>query len=210
MKLVLISDTHDHDLRDLDIPDADVLIHSGDATGMGTVQSLSRFNHQLGCLPHKHKVIIPGNHDWLYEKDWPLAQTIITNATLLRNSGTIIDGIKFWGSPVTPTFCDWAFNFDRGKDIKRFWDIIPAETNVLITHGPPMYILDQLPDGKHVGCEELYKKVQGLLNLKLHVFGHIHCGYGEYYSKTLGTHFVNASTCNEAYWPVNKPIVFEI
>lgn len=210
MKIICISDTHSHDLRDLNIPDGDVLIHAGDATGLGTISELAKFNHQLGCLPHKHKIIIPGNHDWLYERDWGLATAIITNATVLRNSGIVINGVKFWGSPVTPRFCDWAFNFERGADIKRFWDIIPANTNVLITHGPPKYLLDQLPNGQHVGCEDLLNRIQGLLNLKLHVFGHIHHGYGLYKSVSLGTTFINASICTEDYQPLNKPIIFEI
>lgn len=208
-KIVIISDTHDNDLRDLDLPEGDILVHCGDATGMGTVQAISKFNYQLSCLPHKHKIFIPGNHDWLFEKDRALAKTIMTNAIVLINEGITIEGIKFWGSPVTPEFNNWAFNYVRGDEIKKFWDIIPTDTEFLVTHGPPMYVLDQLPDGKHIGCFDLYNKIQGM-NLKCHSFGHIHYAYGEYKSITTNTQFINAAICNEGYWPINKPWVIEV
>lgn len=201
----MISDTHDHDLRDLDIPDGDVLIHSGDATGRGTVQSIAAFNHQLGCLPHKHKLFVPGNHDWLFEKNPNLAKQMLTNATLLIDEAIEIDNIKFYGSPQQPAFCNWAFNVPRGKALKEKWDLIPEDTNVLITHSPPKNILDLCPDGFNAGCEDLLNRIKELNHLKLHVFGHIHFDYGTLIKDNV--QFVNASICTEEYHPLNTPIV---
>lgn len=130
----------------------------------------------------------------------------------LENSGLSIDGINFWGSPVTPNFYEsyWAFNRSRGEKIKRYWDLIPKNTNVLITHGPAKGIGDYIKDQKvNVGCEELEIKVRyELPELKLHVFGHIH---DSYMKKTIdGVTYVNASICTEQYVPKNAPIVVEL
>jgi Icc-related predicted phosphoesterase len=122
-----------------------------------------------------------------------------------------IDGLNFWGSPITPNFFEayWAFNRSRGEIISRYWDMIPQITDVLITHGPPHDIMDLVPDGKKVGCEELRLKVDyDLPRLKLHVFGHIHDGYGK--RKIDNKTFVNASICTEQYVPKNPPIQVEL
>lgn len=209
MRIVTISDTHDHGLGKMDIPDGDVLIHAGDATSRGSFNSIVDFNKQLGKLPHKHKIITPGNHDWLYQREPHLARTIITNAKLLINEGTVIDGVKFWGSPVTPWFYDWAFNYQRGADIKKFWDAIPSDTDVLITHGPAYGIGDYAPICGHVGCEDLLEAVKRI-EPRLHVFGHIHEGHGMYTIPGLKTKFINASICDEDYRPSNKGIVIDL
>lgn len=129
----------------------------------------------------------------------------------------MIDGVKFWGSPWQPEFCNWAFNLSRGIKLKEKWDLIPADTNVLITHGPPMGILDNVTkfnghtgelEIQHVGCVDLYNRVMELKSLQLHVFGHLHDGYGK--QKINKTIFVNASICTEEYKPTNAPIVVEL
>lgn len=130
----------------------------------------------------------------------------------LENSEVSINGINFWGSPITPNFYEqyWAFNRSRGEKIAKYWDMIPKDTNVLITHGPSMGIGDYIKDQMvNVGCEELETKVRyELPELKLHVFGHIHDAYGK---KTEGnTTYVNASICTEQYVPKNAPIVLEL
>lgn len=206
MKIVCVSDTHEaHD--ELEIPDGDVFIHAGDATYMGTVQAITKFNSWLGKLPHKHKIIIAGNHDWLFQTDPGLAKSLITNAIYLQDSGCEIDGIKFWGSPHQPWFYDWAFNQMRGPDIKRYWDLIPTDTDVLITHGPPYGVGDITYRAGNVGCQDLLDAVRKI-KPKLHVYGHIHPGYGSVQS--LGTIFVNASIMDDLYMPRNEPIVVEL
>lgn len=95
---------------------------------------------------------------------------------------------------------------DRGADIKQYWDKIDINTDILITHGPPHGILDEV-NGCNVGCEELLLAVQRI-KPKYHIFGHIHEGYGQ---KTIdGTTYINCSHVDGKYRPVNQPIRFEI
>jgi hypothetical protein len=148
--------------------------------------------------------VIAGNHDWLFQKNRAAVEPMLTNAIYLENSGVEIDGFKFWGSPQQPEFCDWAFNVPRGAAIKRFWDMIPNDIDVLITHGPPLGIRDWIrPHDGHLGCEDLLNAVRRV-QPQLHVFGHIHGGSG-----TAGngvTQYVNASFLTEAYRPWFKPL----
>ncbi len=142
MRLVCISDTHSqHDDIDL-IPDGDVLIHAGDCLGRGSIFELEDFDYWLGELPHPTKILIAGNHDWCFQTRPNEARKLVTNAIYLEDSGVTIGGLKFWGSPITPTFRNWAFNRDRGPDIAKHWDLIPDDTDVLVTHGPPEGIFD--------------------------------------------------------------------
>jgi Icc-related predicted phosphoesterase len=67
--------------------------------------------------------------------------------------------------------------------------------------------MDITADGEKVGCEELMKAVLRI-QPKVHIFGHIHEGYGEL--KMSGTHFVNASICTLSYRPKNSPIVVDL
>ena len=161
----------------------------------------------MGALPHRHKVMIAGNHDFFFEKYPRQVKKVITNIEYINDSGTTIEGFKIWGSPVQPWFYDWAFNRKRGQDIRKHWDLIPTETDILITHGPPFGILDQTIRGEKVGCEDLTDIVQNRVKPSLHVFGHIHEAYGqEQIGETL---YVNASMVDLAYRPVREAIVVE-
>lgn len=213
MRLVLISDTHNfHD--QVKVPDGDVLVHSGDMSLSGTEQEIQDFGDWFYEQPHQHKVIIAGNHDWLFQRDRQLAEALLCHNSCaviyLENSGIEIDDKKFYGSPVQPWFFDWAFNVPRGSAIKRYWDMIPSDTDVLITHGPPHGILDQSVPRRqtdHLGCEELSLAVERV-NPKVHVFGHIHGGYGK--QEAGDTIFVNASVVDESYKVRNEPIVVDL
>merc|ERR1712227_46222 len=61
-RIVCVSDTHNRHLN-LDIQPGDIFIHAGDITQRGTLHELEAFNEWLATLPHKHKVVIGGNHD---------------------------------------------------------------------------------------------------------------------------------------------------
>lgn len=175
---------------------------------------LGSFNKWLGELPHRHKIVISGNHDWCFQKEKCLARDMLSNATYLEDSEIIIDGLKFYGSPWQPEFCDWAFNLPRGEKLAEVWDHVPDDVNVLITHSPPYGKLDLVinersrENGQNVGCKDLAEKIMSLKKLKLHVFGHIHCAYGEHVDGDL--HSINASICTEAYLPENSPIIIDI
>jgi Icc-related predicted phosphoesterase len=209
MKLVLISDTHTMH-EDLILPQGDILIHSGDFSGRGKPHEVEEF---FGWLERqsknfKHIVFIAGNHElsFDYKSTWVVdaIKSLPTNVHYLEDSEIIIDDIKFYGSPWQPEFFDWAFNLPRGKKLEEKWEMIPNDTDVLITHGPPMYILDYtLRDMINVGCLALYNKVIQI-KPKLHVFGHIHEGYG--IKEQDGTMFVNASSATARYELINKPI----
>jgi Icc-related predicted phosphoesterase len=136
------------------------------------------------------------------------ASELLGNAIYLENSGTEVAGLKIWGSLVQPEFNNWAFNVARGAAIRRYWEMIPDSTDVLVTHGPPFGMLDKShPSTAHLGCEELAKTVEQI-KPRLHIFGHIHGGHGS--SAGDGTRFVNASVVNEAYRLVNEPQIVEI
>lgn len=205
MKLVCMSDTH-RDYAKVKVPDGDVLIHAGDIDIWGYENELVAFNEWLGALPHKHKIIIAGNHDKLlqmYHKENIINH--LSNAIYLENDSCTIDGVKFWGSPVTPRFGEWFFMHDRGTDIQTIWDMIPTDVDVIITHGPPYGIGDAVsfPTCEHVGCSNLLKTVKNI-KPKVHVFGHIHSGHGITISNDIK--FVNASVMDEEYTLAYEPI----
>lgn len=205
MRIVCISDTHDqHDK--LTLPDGDVLVHSGDFSKRGRVADVIAFNAWLGRQPHRHKVVIAGNHDFCLERE-PESAALFTNATYLRDSGCVVEGLRFWGSPWQPRFFDWAFNLDRGAPLAARWALVPAGVDVLLTHGPPMGVLDRTSRGQRVGCEALAEAL-ARIQPRLHVFGHIHEDYGRLVRD--GTTFVNASTCTLEYAPTNAPIVVDL
>jgi len=218
MKIVMVSDTHNK-LDEIEIPEGDILLHAGDSTMMGRPEELHKFNQDLGKIKNRftHGIVcIAGNHDWGFQRDSIRAQSYITNATYLEDSFVIIEGKKIYGSPWTPFFFNWAFNLKRGKEIKEKWDLIPDDTDILITHGPPFGILDLVQNISpysnnqliSAGCEELLNRVVRLTNMKLNVFGHLHMNYG---SKMIGnTNFVNAACLNDSYKVAHAPIIYDI
>jgi hypothetical protein len=112
--------------------------------------------------------------------------------------------LVIYGTPWQPEFFNWAFNLPRGEKLKEKWDMIPVDTDILITHGPPFGKLDYVRYGnENVGCEELMKRVEEI-KPKIHVFGHIHEGYG--YVFDGNTHYINASVLNDRYEYRNKPV----
>lgn len=218
MKIVCISDTHTKH-RQIEIPDGDVLVFAGDLMSSGySAKEVVDFSVWLSELPHKHKVIIAGNHDRLAELNpQPFRDELKEVAIYLEDSGTEIDGIKFWGSPYTPEFGTWAFNAPRDGSIKKHWDKIPMDTDVLITHGPPYGILDKTGgllykspgvwEDMSLGCHYLAERVKEIKPV-LHIFGHIHGGYGqEIANETL---HINASVLSEGYQLKNEPYVIDI
>ncbi len=90
--------------------------------------------------------------------------------------------------------------YPRGTSAKRYWNFIPDNLDVLVTHGPPFGILDETAPGKaHLGCEELLNAVKEK-KPKVRLFGHIHGGAGTF--DNGDTRFVNAAYLNERYRPL--------
>jgi Icc-related predicted phosphoesterase len=227
MKIVCISDTHAKHKK-IAIPDGDILIHAGDFSTYGYIHEVESFINWFASHPHPHKVFIAGNHDrsldlnlsqeylkWreidahIHGNHHPDIERMLKglpeNVHYLNDSGVTIRGVKIWGSPIQPSFgIGWAFNAHRGPDIAKHWEMIPKDTDILITHGPPAYKLDYaIYDRINVGCHQLLYVVEQI-KPKMHVFGHIHEGYGM--SENDHTLFVNASICTLEYAPTNEPI----
>lgn len=206
-RIVCLSDTHNCNEK-ISVPGGDVLIHAGDATIRGTLDEIVLFNEWFANLPHRNKIFVAGNHDWLFQTNPLAAQKLLDDKIVyLRDSSVEIENLKIYGAPWQPRFYDWAFNLNRGRELAEKWRLIPADTDVLITHGPPNGILDFTPQGDFAGCEELRRRVEEI-RPKAHIFGHIHCGYGR--EEKFGVKFINASNCDEAYEPTNPPVIFDL
>lgn len=233
MEILCISDTHrKHDEIYHVYPDHinnkinfyDMIIHAGDISSYGHKKEIIEFLEWYSNLPFKHKILISGNHDFFFDYDRrphteiglqrhglpKYSKKIVDDVLLnypnviyLNNSGVEIDGIKIWGSPITPWFHDWAFN-RMDKEIKEEWDLIPLDTNILITHGPVRGILDLTVGGVYTGCPYLLEKIEELKVLKFHICGHIHEGYGKFVDSS-GITFINASVLNHLYIMTNPP-----
>jgi Icc-related predicted phosphoesterase len=205
MRVVCVADTHGLH-RQLEVPGGNLLVHAGDFTFNSEPPSVvSDFNAWLGAIPHRHKVVVPGNHEFVLEE--PRNRGAITNAILLIDSGVEVEGISIWGSPVTPLYGD-AFGKSRPEDRQRHWAQVPEGLDILITHGPPFAILDHGGSAeRREGCPYLFEPVFRA-RPRLHVFGHIHAGYGTLW--TSNTVFVNASLLGGSGSLDREPIVIDL
>ncbi|MCB9316716.1 MAG: metallophosphatase domain-containing protein [Lewinellaceae bacterium] len=207
MRFVFISDTHcKHE--DLQLPVGDVLVHAGDFTRRGREHEAADFLDWFAQQPFRYKVLIAGNHDFIAEQAPKQFRAMLPDSiTYLENSGGEIEGIRLWGSPITPWFFNWAFNRHRGAPIRPYWQAIPAGTDIVITHGPPYGILDEVVrDPRPVGCRDLLHRIREI-KPRVHLFGHIHEGYGCH--EEADTLFINASVLDVRYALVNAPVVWD-
>lgn len=211
MKIVFISDTHDQQLTSIDVPDGDILCFTGDICGSDTMATYERFNSWLGSLPHAKKIIIPGNHDFLAERDPGLFKDTMFYATTLIHEHYEYAGAKFFGSPYQTWFHDWAFNVKLDNEREKLWGDIEEDTDITLIHCPPYKVLDevQYSHGRdpHVGCKPLRKKLMQVKPI-IAAHGHIHEAYGTL--EHMDILFINSCICNENYKPHNAPIVVEI
>ncbi|CAH1953775.1 unnamed protein product [Acanthoscelides obtectus] len=132
----------------------------------------------------------------------------LTNCIYLEDNGIELYGIKIYGSPWQPVYNNWAFNLERGAECLSKWNKIPDDTEILITHTPPVGHGDLACSGVRAGCVELLNTVQKRVKPKYHVFGHIHEGYGVTSDGKII--YINASTCDINYIPTNLPVVFDV
>lgn len=225
LKICHISDTHNRHKKAV-VPECDILICSGDISGMGNRSEVEPFlkwfmsQHQATC-----RVLVAGNHDitfdalkfpekhkpdWLCElldqyDDYGLSDTNI----YLENDSRQVLGVNIWGSPYSSWFHGetWGFNVHRGKDSNEMYSSIPLGTDIVIAHGPPFGKNDWCRDIKGpVGCEDLLKHIKRVKPL-LCLSGHIHESYGYCYDQD--THYFNGAICNLSYEAVNAPWLIE-
>jgi Icc-related predicted phosphoesterase len=201
--IVMISDTHGLH-RSVEIPPGDILVHAGDLTRFGDREELAEFNEFIGALPHPTKIVIAGNHDFCFEQASDACRKLLTHCIYLEDEAVTVQGLHFYGSPWQPWFYDWAFNLQRGDEIKKKWDLIPDDTDVLVTHGPPLGFGDMTASSQTAGCKDLLDAIERI-QPRLHIFGHIHEAFGIYSNQQ--TTFINGSICDQSYAPVNEPIV---
>lgn len=198
MRILHISDTHGRHHSLTNLPQADVIVHSGDVSFSDTENEVLEFLNWFCELNYSHKIFVAGNHDdCLYGEQ---IENLPHNCHYLFYSGVEIDGVKFWGVPLFMSVHQLEGRLDQL--LKQ----IPESTGVLISHSPPYGILDFENDINHGSIDLL----QTVLKIKptYHLFGHIHSAYG--IEKSNDTIFVNASLLSGTDVLVNKPILLEI
>jgi Icc-related predicted phosphoesterase len=211
MKFACTADLHGH-LPILDHLDFDVLLIGGDITPHPAKNYVfqrewlaTKFRRWLESVPQP-VIAVAGNHDWIWQECPDMVPALPW--TYLQDSGTTLpNGLRVWGSPHQPLFWDWAFNLEE-PDLKQRWDLIPADTDILLLHGPPLGYGDLSPYGNvHTGSPSLTERIAEI-RPKLCVYGHIHAGHGLY---RLGDSIlVNAAHVDEKYRPANRPVVVEV
>jgi len=230
MKIVAISDTHTKHKK-ITIPECDVLVHAGDFSWKGTYWEVWRFTQWLLEQPAKHKVVIAGNHELTLDADnqhryshsiWAMMRSHAKdNIHYLENSDVTIDGVKFYGTPWTPFFHDWAFNgaeradhpmtMNGKRQLADVYADIPDDTNVLICHGPAYDILDKSDDNDRCGSVEMRKILESdkMAQLKLYLSGHIHEARGKEVA-CGGVQFCNVSSLARDYATAKPPVVITL
>lgn len=226
-----ISDLHGHYPE---LEGGDLLIVAGDLTRTDDYQHYKGFFTWLNKQDYKRKVVICGNHDGYMQYNPGYMQERSDEFSYLCDSGTEFEGLKIWGSPWTKRLRGMnpdciAFTVDTDEELAEKWALIPEDTDILVTHGPPYGIFDEVREDTkwgnthfNVGSPSLLMRAMRLPNLTLFVFGHIHEGYGTITPTQLREtadrnpirlvkcrslpFIVNASHVNERYEPVNKPI----
>lgn len=209
MKLVCIGDTHGRH-RDLELPDGDILIHVGDISIHGEIETFQDFNDWLAEQPHSFKLFTAGNHD---RARATLIEKLVPNGIFLNDSTFEFGGIIFYGSPQTPSVWgtkeEFCYIREDKEDAQEIWNRIPDDVDVLITHGPPFGILDYVDKtGKCEGCHFLLNKVLEV-KPKIHMFGHIHESAGVI-NQRYGIKFINCSILDGDYSMTNNPVVVNI
>lgn len=223
LKILCISDTHGkHKELIIDTKGTDIIIHAGDESN----NSSPVFNHKEAIdffewyseLDIPYKIFVPGNHSTAFEKGL-IKKEEYPSIIFLVNEGVNIEGINIWGSPHTPTFgVGWAYNCARHK-IAKYWEEIPTNTDILVTHGPPYGILDLSLNRNRLyeqtGCKALFNRIKKL-SIKYHIFGHLHTN-GLLYNhgtkqigENLNTIFINASIVDDRHNVINAPITITI
>ncbi|MHA2063992.1 MAG: metallophosphatase domain-containing protein [Candidatus Thorarchaeota archaeon] len=221
MKVCIISDTHSKHTS-VTIPECDILLHAGDFTINGWGIEIESFARWFDSQPAIERIAIPGNHDWYCQNSPEESKRIFSDlgSRLLIDETTEVLGLKIYGSPWSPWFHNWAFNFPKADKhvhilAKDHWSRIPDDTDIILTHGPPHGILDTVSrvlepnEDPHTGCPALLERIIQI-KPKLAACGHIHEAYGISTLKRRTT-IVNAAICTfPGYQPNNKPIVIEL
>lgn len=183
MKILQLSDTHSRHLLLTRLPAADIIVHCGDFTDNGTEEEVLDFLNWFIRLPYPHKIFVTGNHDLcLWDADG--IEDLPPDVHFLQDSGCEIDGIRFFGL---------AYNHPEA--------LIPDTVDVLITHEPPVMILDN-SGGIHWGNVPLRKRIFET-HPRYHLYGHAHESYG--ITQKQGIIFSNGALMNDKFQLCYQP-----
>jgi Icc-related predicted phosphoesterase len=211
IKIVATADLHG---RLPDTPECDVLVLAGDlcpveydndeAACMKWLNTT--FANWLESRKASRILAIGGNHDFLFEQYDGILRRLGLPWTYLKDEGTMVDGVFFWGTPWVPNLRGWAFYGDRNQ-LELAYYAIPDEVDIVISHGPPAGHLDNKE--RRFGASQVNDMLK---RVKPSVFicGHIHEGYGIERSYRKTTDLYNVAHCNLAYEGVNPPVVIHV
>jgi len=228
LRFVCVSDSHgQHRELTSKLPCGDVLLHAGDFTMAGEQEEVLDFLAWLKSLPFSRKIVIAGNHELTLDRSYEGQHDksrIEANAVrdtfaavchadesviYLEDEECWVEGVRIYGSPWQPEFGHWAFNLPRGPALADKWRKVPAGTDILLVHGPPLGRGDRtLPSQRRTGCADLLAAIQNRIRPAFVVCGHMHEGAGVTFDGT--THFLNACSVNEHYECVHAPLVFDM
>jgi len=213
-KIVAISDLHGYLPMQplgspLSMPDADFLLVAGDITPGGSIKNqttwlsnqFDRWTKYFTVPPY----VIAGNHDSVFAHmnvSSSYATYVNDSQFVLSTRGSLLKG---WGSPWTLPFHNWSF-MCKEDELRDKYERIPADIDIVMTHGPPYGILDQNVYGEHCGSiatREMLDRVKP----KLHVFGHIHEQGGKTHLHG-DTICANVSYVDRNYQPTNEGQLF--
>ena len=178
--ILCLSDTHNRHRSLRHLPEADVLVHCGDFTEHGTEEEALDFLNWLCDLPYRHKLFTIGNHDVCLHG--AQVEGLDANCHFLCHTGVTLEGLRFYGIPF----------FMEGWDDRQV-RAIPSDVDVLVSHQPPLGVLDESDEGGlrlHYGSEVLAERVQ-VVRPAYCLFGHVHAGYGTL--RQDGITYVNAA-----------------
>lgn len=202
MKVSIMSDTHGQMVW----PNAcDIVIHCGDATMLGRIDEVTRFASWFGDLPAKYKIFVPGNHDWLFQKDPGTALKIMKDRkiiTLIDDVAGVMD-LNIYGMPWTIPFMDWAFmggevTMREKLDKMKATDRECGGIDIVVTHGPARGTADLVGNSQtSMGCPYLAHAIR-TIRPRLHCHGHNHAKHGIYVQPN-GQVVVNAAIMDDHY-----------
>jgi Icc-related predicted phosphoesterase len=207
-KCISLSDTHGtHGFYAT--PGGDILFHCGDWGERGSLNEFKDFCDWLNAQNYRHKIIIGGNHDKLFETKIEIARDLAKSIVVLQESSITIEGLKIFGSPVSLKYAGWSFEY-VDSEIRRISSQWDSDCHILMTHGPALGILDS-NGNKHCGSEAIMERLQEFSqkNMRLHLCGHIHESWGIARHQNFST--INSALLGQsAHGDIKDPIEFTI
>jgi Icc-related predicted phosphoesterase len=208
LRVVAVSDTHGN-FSTLRVPCGDVFVHAGDFTmSESDAGEVAAFLKWVRALPHRHKILVPGNHDPLFQGDTSLVARHLGRTHLLVDRSVTIDGVVFYGTPWSRVPGSRAFYLPDADEGQQKWREIPENVDVLISHAPAHGVLDfDRKAARHVGEVGLRDRVDQI-KPAVHICGHVHDGAGE--SSNHGVFAINCAVVDRRLCPVRGPRVVDL